>query len=112
MGRGGHANRPAVPASGSACEFSTTTSAATTTSSSATAATAAATSSYYSQAASGTQSTVGGTASLRSTSIDDADSQYASAGEQQLGRSCHGPAATTATVPTIDTETEADESYK
>lgn len=110
VGRGGHANRPAYPAFGSsACEFSATS--AATTSSSATAA-ASAPSSYYPQAASGTQPTVGGTLPLRSTSIDDADPQYASAGEQQLGRSCHGPAATTATVPAVDTETEADKSHK
>lgn len=106
MGRGGHANRPAVAAfGGGACEFFTT---ATATSSTAT----AATSSYYSQATSGIQPTVGGTLFLRSTSIDDADSQYASAGEQQLGRSCHGPAATTATVPAVDAKAETDESDK
>lgn len=113
MGRGGHANRPAVAASGgSACEFSTTSAAATATSSTLTATAAAASSSYYSQAVSGTQPTIGGNFFLRSTSIDDADPQYASAGEQQLGRSCHGPAATAATVPAIDSETETDESHK
>ena len=93
VGRGGLANRPAVPASGGrACEFSATSAAAAAaaaataaaaaaaaTSSSATTATSAP--SYYSQATSGTQPTVGGTVSLRSTSIDDANSQYASAGK-------------------------------